>query len=243
MLFRTSSKSRHHNTTRTKLLCESRGGRPGLSVLTSLTVSVEVKQHWTMFMHWSQFVPNKSRGGRPGLSVLTSLMVSVDVKQHWTMLIGTGHSLSQINSVNPTSEDMKLYTIITTACGGVTDSESTVPSPSPCLTSCKPSGFLSVNASPRWVGRYVTLTGVVRTILRPPRRPLSRDVATQGKTHLNILLSYSVTAGAWFIIATVSALPIVGIASVQRARCVCACVCVCVCVRARSRACVCVNTQ
>ena len=26
-------------------LCESRGGRPGLSVLTSLTVSVDVKQH------------------------------------------------------------------------------------------------------------------------------------------------------------------------------------------------------
>ena len=25
--------------------CESRGGRPGLSVLTSLTVSVDVKQH------------------------------------------------------------------------------------------------------------------------------------------------------------------------------------------------------
>ena len=26
-------------------LCESRGGRPGLSVLTSLLVSVDVKQH------------------------------------------------------------------------------------------------------------------------------------------------------------------------------------------------------
>ena len=26
-------------------LCESRGGRPGLSVLTSLMVSVDVKQH------------------------------------------------------------------------------------------------------------------------------------------------------------------------------------------------------
>ena len=26
-------------------LCESRGGCPGLSVLTSLTVSVDVKQH------------------------------------------------------------------------------------------------------------------------------------------------------------------------------------------------------
>ena len=27
-------------------LCESRGGRPGLSVLMSLMVSVDVKQHW-----------------------------------------------------------------------------------------------------------------------------------------------------------------------------------------------------
>ena len=26
-------------------LCESRGGRPGLSILMSLTVSVDVKQH------------------------------------------------------------------------------------------------------------------------------------------------------------------------------------------------------
>ena len=30
----------------------------GLSVLLSLTVSVDVKQHWTMLRHWSQFVPN-----------------------------------------------------------------------------------------------------------------------------------------------------------------------------------------
>ena len=34
-------------------LCESRGGRPGLSVLTSLLVSVDVR-------HWSQLVPNMS---------------------------------------------------------------------------------------------------------------------------------------------------------------------------------------
>ena len=39
-------------------LCESRGGRPGLSVLMSLMVSVDLKQHWTMLTHWSQFVPN-----------------------------------------------------------------------------------------------------------------------------------------------------------------------------------------
>ena len=30
---------------RVQELCESRGGRPGLSVLTSLTVSGDVKQH------------------------------------------------------------------------------------------------------------------------------------------------------------------------------------------------------
>ena len=39
---------------------ESRGGCPGLSVLMSLTVSVDVKQQWTMLRHWSQFVPNMS---------------------------------------------------------------------------------------------------------------------------------------------------------------------------------------
>ena len=41
-------------------LCESRGGRPGLSVLTSLLVSVDVKIYWTMLRHWSQLVPNMS---------------------------------------------------------------------------------------------------------------------------------------------------------------------------------------
>ena len=39
-------------------LCESRGGRPGLSVLTSLLVSVAVKIYCTMLRHWSQLVPN-----------------------------------------------------------------------------------------------------------------------------------------------------------------------------------------
>ena len=36
----------------------TRGGSPGLFVLTSLMVSVNVKQYWTMLRHWSQFVPN-----------------------------------------------------------------------------------------------------------------------------------------------------------------------------------------
>ena len=38
-------------------LCERRGGRPGLSVLTSLLVSMDVKIYWTVLRHWSQLVP------------------------------------------------------------------------------------------------------------------------------------------------------------------------------------------
>ena len=41
-------------------LCESRGGRPELSVLTSLLVSVDVKLYSAMLRHWSQLVPNMS---------------------------------------------------------------------------------------------------------------------------------------------------------------------------------------
>ena len=41
-------------------LFESRGGRPGLSVLTNLLVSVDVKNYLTLLRHWSQLVPNMS---------------------------------------------------------------------------------------------------------------------------------------------------------------------------------------
>ena len=41
-------------------LCESRGGRPELSVLTSLLASVDVKIYCTVLRHWSQLVPNMS---------------------------------------------------------------------------------------------------------------------------------------------------------------------------------------
>ena len=41
-------------------LCESRGECPGLPVIKSLMISVDVKQHWTVLRHWSQFVPNMS---------------------------------------------------------------------------------------------------------------------------------------------------------------------------------------
>ena len=43
---------------RVQELCGSQGGRPGLSVLRSLTVSVDVKQHWTTLRHWPRFAPN-----------------------------------------------------------------------------------------------------------------------------------------------------------------------------------------
>ena len=41
-------------------LCESRGGRPGLSVLTNLLFLVDVKLYRTMLRYWSQLVPNMS---------------------------------------------------------------------------------------------------------------------------------------------------------------------------------------
>ena len=54
----------HQNVSSARMLvqelCESRGGRPGLSVLTSLLVSVDVKNYWTLLRHWSQLVPNMS---------------------------------------------------------------------------------------------------------------------------------------------------------------------------------------
>ncbi len=50
----------NHNIIIVQELCESRGGRPGLSVLTSLLVSVDVKIYCTVLRHWSQLVPNMS---------------------------------------------------------------------------------------------------------------------------------------------------------------------------------------
>ena len=46
-------------TTKTQFRsCVSQGGHPGLSVLISLLVSVDVKLYWTVLRHWSQLVPN-----------------------------------------------------------------------------------------------------------------------------------------------------------------------------------------
>ena len=39
-------------TARAQELCESLGGRPGLSVLMSLTVSVDVKHHVYLLTYW-----------------------------------------------------------------------------------------------------------------------------------------------------------------------------------------------
>ena len=57
---------------RVQELCESRGGRPGLCVLTSLLVSVDVKQYWTMLRHWSQLVPNNYVNRHPRTLSITT---------------------------------------------------------------------------------------------------------------------------------------------------------------------------
>ena len=63
----TSEDIKQHFTTTTpppivQELCEteSQGGRPGLSVLNSLLVSVDLKNYQTVLRHWSQLVPNMS---------------------------------------------------------------------------------------------------------------------------------------------------------------------------------------
>ena len=66
-------------------LCESRGGRPGLTVLTSLLVSVDIKLYWTMLRHWSQLVPNMSTDIRGHWSQLDPNM-STDIRGHWSQL-------------------------------------------------------------------------------------------------------------------------------------------------------------
>ena len=58
MLFCPLNISNGGDESRVQELCESWGARRGLPVLMSLMVSVDVKQHWTMHTHWSQFVPN-----------------------------------------------------------------------------------------------------------------------------------------------------------------------------------------
>ena len=70
---------------RVQELCESRGVRPELPVLLSLTVSVDVKQHWTMLRHWSQFVPNMSARHPRTLSSTSSSLFpgALLAGRHW----------------------------------------------------------------------------------------------------------------------------------------------------------------
>ena len=62
-------------------LCESRGGRPELSVLTSLLVFVDVKNYCTVLRHWSQLVPNM-------------LLTSEDIKHHFIINSSLGACVS-----------------------------------------------------------------------------------------------------------------------------------------------------
>ena len=80
---------------RAQELCESRGGRPGLLVLMGLMVSADVKQHWTMLGHWSQFVPNRSTR-HP--STLSSTLSSTNVHEGWGAFIGESHVSFEIRS-------------------------------------------------------------------------------------------------------------------------------------------------
>ena len=73
-------------------LCESRGGRPGLSVLTSLLVSVDVKQHCSGGGPRPPPSSGSVRAVEPSLSrpppthppspSVISILASVDVKQN-----------------------------------------------------------------------------------------------------------------------------------------------------------------
>ena len=56
-------------------LCESRGGRPGLSVLTSLLVSVDVKNYWT--------IHQTTRKSRLHCSFHMSLTVESGLETKW----------------------------------------------------------------------------------------------------------------------------------------------------------------
>ena len=81
---------------RVRELCESRGGRPGLSVLTSLMdVSVDVKQYWTVLRHWSQFVPNMSTdiGGHEALLYQKLYFINDNQTRYITIV-----SLNQTNT-------------------------------------------------------------------------------------------------------------------------------------------------
>ena len=93
---RRSNSERH----RVQELCESRGGRPGLSILMNFTVSVDVKQHRTVLRYWSQFVPNMSTDIR-GREALHHHHHSERLKFHrnWVQVKDSCDSVSSLWSV------------------------------------------------------------------------------------------------------------------------------------------------
>jgi len=93
-------------------LCESWGGRPGLSVLMSLTVSVAVKQHWTVLRHWSQFVPNMSTDIR-GHEALHHHLSCIWIFIHFTLLaVHKGVWLGQWMRTNPWSDELLCFSLL-----------------------------------------------------------------------------------------------------------------------------------
>ena len=89
---RNATKTKTTTTTTTDIvqeLCESRGGRPGLSVLTSLLASVVVNNYWTVLRYWSQLVPN----------------MSTDIWGHWASL---PHHRRRLADAKPIAANMWL---------------------------------------------------------------------------------------------------------------------------------------
>ena len=74
------------NHLRDQELCENRDGRPRLSILMSLMVLVDVKQHWNMHTHWSQFVPNNYVNRHPRTWSSTSSSSSCPNHMTWDHL-------------------------------------------------------------------------------------------------------------------------------------------------------------
>ena len=75
-------------------LCKSRGGRPGLSVLTSLLVTVDVKIYWTVLRHWSQLVPIicqlTSEDIKHQLIIIISQAVKATKHTAWVLVTSAG---------------------------------------------------------------------------------------------------------------------------------------------------------
>ena len=92
-------------------LCESRGGHPGLSILTSLLVSVDVKIYWTVLRHWSQLVPNMSTDIWGHKASLHQMKHADKKYSHFFSVFGSACIFSLVfplSQVFPTQVDRKL---------------------------------------------------------------------------------------------------------------------------------------